>query len=322
VGPDGTVYAGRGYSPAYGESEGFPGGLAAFSPDGRKKWEFEVELPAEAMDPLHERAGVLSAPTIGPGGTIYVTAGRKLYALSSDGKKKWDFKTGTPSPDSAANMTPAWLSCSPALADDGTIYFTSGEGRLYAVDPRGRKKWHFSTRGTSLSSPAVAPDGTVIFTSDACYAVRADGTQRWRFRESGGTPVIGADGTTYIAGSGRVFAIDVEGRRKWTFVYDKGRWWVKPEWRARGVPSMPNPPLLGVAIAPDRTVLVSVAGRLVALDPDGRKKWEAGRMVQASRYDVSGITSDPPPVAGDGTVYLTQYYPDADSGGKLSHGLL
>ena len=68
------------------------------------------------------------APTIGPDGTVYVPIAWSLWALNPDGSTKWTFPTGY------------LVFSSPAIGDDCTVYFGSGDGKLYAVRPDGRKK--------------------------------------------------------------------------------------------------------------------------------------------------------------------------------------
>ena len=99
LGSEGTIYL------------GFYTGLAALNPNGTVKW-------------LHPTGDWVSnsSPAIGADETIYFgSRNNYFYALSSDGTRKWDFRTG------------GGISSSPAIAPDGTIYFTSGDGYIYAL---------------------------------------------------------------------------------------------------------------------------------------------------------------------------------------------
>ena len=63
---------------------------------------------------------------------------------------------------------------------DGTIYFGSEDGYLYALDAGDlSESWKFETGGDVLASPAVA-DGMVYFTSKdgSVYCVDADKRER------------------------------------------------------------------------------------------------------------------------------------------------
>src|SRR6185503_14760912 len=66
---------------------------------------------------------------------------------------EWSIRTGTSS-----------LTC-PGIAPDGTIYFGTFTGRLWALSSEGARKWIFRTGLEIKSSPAVGKDGTIYFGS-------------------------------------------------------------------------------------------------------------------------------------------------------------
>ena len=67
---------------------------------------------------------------IGPGGTIYFTdTGRKLTALSSDGKKIWELGE------------PYSMERGPSIGADSTIYCSTDGNGLLAITPQGTVKW-------------------------------------------------------------------------------------------------------------------------------------------------------------------------------------
>jgi len=186
------------------------------------------------------------------------------------GSLKWVFPTNK------------WVSSSPALADDGTIYIGSWDGHLYAINPDGTERWAFAS-GQMRSSPAVAADGTIYAASDngSLYAVNPDGTQRWQFplgAATASTPAIGADGTVYVgAMNGKVFALRPDGSLKWQFATG---------WEVHSSP----------AIAPDGTIYVgSYDTRLYALSPSGARKWD---------FATGNIIVGGPSIGADGTVYI------------------
>lgn len=83
----------------------------------------------------------------------------------------WSFKAGGP----------IWSSLT---YDNGTLYFGSDDGALYALDTaKHRPKWRFPTRGKVRSQPALS--GALVYAASDdgfLYAVeRATGRQRWRF---------------------------------------------------------------------------------------------------------------------------------------------
>jgi len=132
IGSDGTIYV-----PLAG---GTPK-LAAITPDGAIKWEYDMATPG--------------IPSIGSDGTVYVT-GSKLYALTSSGQVKWTASDGSAGAPEVA------------IASDGTIYsrlFHSEkeEHLLTAVNPDGSIKWTLEIP-FEAGTPAIGSDGTIYVT--------------------------------------------------------------------------------------------------------------------------------------------------------------
>jgi len=77
---------------------------------------------------------IITAPTIGPDGTIYVTTGNEntgnLHAFSRFGRKLWTH----PEIDSKAQTS------SPVIDERGTIYVTDRD-QIWAVNPDGTTRW-------------------------------------------------------------------------------------------------------------------------------------------------------------------------------------
>ncbi len=128
-----------------------------------------------------------------------------------------------------------YVTSSPALGSDGTVYYGSFDGSLHAADPdTGADRWTFPTADHIYSSPALARDGqgrtSAVYIGSAdgsVYAVRPDGSQLWRY-DTGepvrSSPVVGrapkGDGQIVYVGSsnGKLYALDAEsGRRRWSF---------------------------------------------------------------------------------------------------------
>ena len=208
---------------------------------------------------------------------------------------KWTFLTGGRSIYSSAT-----------LGSDGTIYIgTSGwhwytRSRLYAINPDGTEKWHWTPplySGLGLvdyidSTPAIASDGTIYVGcwNRRLYALHPNGTQKWEFYDASPgkkcrgfvltSPVIAPDGTIYIGNNnGKLYAINPDGSLKWS--YQTGR----------SIQSSP-------AVGPDGTVYVgSYDKNLYAINPDGTLKW---------KY-FTGILKSSPAIAPDGTIYVGSY---------------
>ena len=185
---------------------------------------------------------------------------------------EWSFPTHSSS-DSA-----------PAIAPDGTIYFGTWAGQLWAVNPDGSRKWLFPARNEIKSAPAVGPDGTIYFGSRdrRFYAVQSNGRERWEF-ETGAwvdsSPALATNGTIYFGSWDRNFyALSPEGKKLWQF------------------------PTLGEivsspAIGADGTIYFGSHDRkFYALALDGRRKWE---------FATGGPIVSSPALNGDQCLYFT-----------------
>ncbi len=174
--------------------------------------------------------GIESSPSIAKDGTIYVGShDGYLYAINQDGTEKWKTRIATPVEKEHYGHLIS-TSSSPAIGEDGTIYISSMDQYLFAVNPDGTEKWRFS-KGVSFdtwASPAIGEDGTIYITSsepkEGVYAINPDGTQKWFY--SGGanmfnSPSIGEDGTIYAgiptgAKRNEVIALSTGGRELWS----------------------------------------------------------------------------------------------------------
>jgi outer membrane protein assembly factor BamB len=96
-----------------------------------------------------------------------------------------------------------------------------------AVDTGGKQVWLYSNVEGAVQTPVIGADGTIYFGTETgrVYALNPDGTRKWRVRLDGaiiGGPTVGADGTvfTYGAYGGKVSALDAEGNLLWSFTPD------------------------------------------------------------------------------------------------------
>jgi outer membrane protein assembly factor BamB len=112
IGSDGTLYAGTTHHPL-----NKPGWFYAITPEGQIKWKYDTvddvkDNPYAQKNP----PDIYNSPAIDSNGLIYF--GNELglfYALTPDGKAAW-----------IENVS-SLLYCSPALADDGTLYLATHE---------------------------------------------------------------------------------------------------------------------------------------------------------------------------------------------------
>lgn len=159
--------------------------LLSFHPDGRLKWKANIG------------GSYASAPVIDTDGTIYIEAylknGNMLQAITSEGKKKWEFSS---------------ISSSPAMDKHGTLYGASNSFKLYAVDRNGQKKWDSPIHGFMYYPPLIDADG-VIYAGTSnnkggvslswITAINPDGTTKWEMKIDGTmtSPALGDNGILY-----------------------------------------------------------------------------------------------------------------------------
>jgi len=218
---------------------------------------------------LHGSLGY-NSPVIGADGTIYVNCGG-LHAFNPDGSLKW------------SNTALGYVTYTPAIGVDATVYVGSTDGSLYAINPDGSVKWSYPTGAYVYCSPAIDADGTVYFGSytRSLYAINPDGNLKWKFGTGWNvtsSPAIGADGTVYVGSWDRnIYAINADGSLKWSY--------------PTGDRVFSSP-----AIGADGTVYVgSDDNKLHAINPDGSPKWS---------YPTGGDVRSSPAIGADGTVYV------------------
>ncbi len=194
LGADGTVFAAGKDS------------LYALDPGGSIRWRSDLEYSTR------------SSPAIGSDGTVYaVSRNGKMFALRPDGTRLWrnDLDRNTYS--------------SPALGADGTIYLgLRSDTLLVALNPDSTVRWYYheqSGASAGYSSPVVGADGTIYIgsLSNALYAIKADGSLRWRLSTTGNVysaPTLAADGTVYCGSYPCFYAVNPDGSVKWVYETD------------------------------------------------------------------------------------------------------
>lgn len=232
---------------------------------------------------------VFSAAVLAEDGTVlFGSHDHFLYALTPEGALRWKLQTGDL----------VWAT--PALGPNGVVYAGSDDDKVYAANlADGTLRWASAfgrcRRAVGLGPEAarcdvdqltLGPDGTIYAGGDGIYAIRPDGTLRWRFSPAekahcAGAPAVSPEGLVYAGcQDDAVYALDAEGNKRWEF---------------RGPNDFDSTPALG----PDGTVYIgSDDRRLYAFLPDGRLRFAVL---------TEGPVRSSPALGLDGTVYFGSY---------------
>ena len=237
IGPDGTIYISN-----------FVGMLFALRDSTAASDQLDLvwKFHPTGGNPLHATPALSS-----DGNTVYL--GFSMGGFQGAGSATfYAFKA----PASGTDAQVAWsvdlgatrIMASPTVGPDGTIYFATAAGVLYAVGSSGTVRWMAQTGATLKSAPALGSDGTIYHaTSDGkMYALSAQGQPKWNFDfgehlgptplmtspaggpggggggasgiGSGASPTVGPDGTVYIgANNSNMYAVAPDGSMKWLF---------------------------------------------------------------------------------------------------------
>jgi outer membrane protein assembly factor BamB len=224
----------------------------------------------------------------------------------------------------------------PAVSSDSrgdTIYAGSDDDGLFALDAAtGNQKWRFTTGPCKVKRKvgpegarcdvdgiAVGADGTIYASADGLYAIKPDGTLKWKFSPNGAhcasTPAVADDGTIYIGCQDDTFyAVTPEGLKKWDLragddvdsspaigadgtIYfgsdDKKLWALAPDGAPRFSLVTGGAIRSSPAIGADGTIYVgSFDGQLYAVMPNGVVRWTyraADRIASSPIVDADGV---------------------------------
>jgi hypothetical protein len=198
LGDDGTIYVVFLYM-----EDGIPsyGRLYAIRPEGTVKWSYKID------------DWPYLSPSIGQDGVIYVSAGRGVYAISNDGTLKWAYRA-------AAGYTV------PVIASDGTI-FIGDNNSVYALDSDGQLKWDTGPIFDLPTAISLGSGGTIYVTTKdkKLHALNSDGTLQWTYNFDAKLtePAVDKDGSVYLSThyasttGHHIYAINNDGSLKWTF---------------------------------------------------------------------------------------------------------
>ncbi|MFI0809949.1 protein kinase domain-containing protein [Streptomyces echinatus] len=166
------------------------GGLRRYGPDGAEVW--TAKTPA----------GPTGTPLVSGDVVCTGSYGDTLLALDArDGSRKWQVPAGT-------DVT--------AVALAGTTLFADAPALLQGFRVAdGRRLWRREADSAVLTGGgralAVGTDSGTVF------AVRAaDGSRAWEYGLAGDARAVVAGGTVYVRAADRVWALDLNGRKRWS----------------------------------------------------------------------------------------------------------
>jgi len=219
-----------------GATDGFLYAVDAAS--GALKWKFRTG------------ARIAASPAVARGLVYTESYDGNFYAVDvASGTLKWKFATGgerrfaarhlhgmLPETETMPDPFDFYLS-SPAVSD-GTVFFGSGDGNVYALDAAsGALKWKFATGDVVHASPALAGGTLYIGSWDTYfYAIdAATGKEKWRFKTGDDaenhnqtgiqSSAAVVDGAVYFGcRDSNLYALDAAtGRKLWAY-NNKGSW--------------------------------------------------------------------------------------------------
>ncbi len=249
---------------------------------------------------------VQAANVVGPGPLSAVVPGHRRIA--QPGELVWKLAIGSGV-------------STPSVGLDGAVCFGGADGKMYAVDPLGVKRWDYDFQGTLGGGPVVAPDGTVFFTAatrlnhnvappngHSLFALSPNGGVRWRYDFSGA-----AAGGIALAADGTIYAVVQEDESTMALLAFNSDGQL--EWRLEKSDQASEPP----AIGSDGTVYFGTRwGRLYAVSPAGTQLWMLQNNIWMNTVAIDGkgvlyvSGSELISVNPDGTERWT--YPGTDSG--------
>jgi outer membrane protein assembly factor BamB len=151
------------------------------------------------------------SPIVNAGRTLFLCQDRYLYSLRADGTREWRY-----------NLASRPVDCF-ALAEDGTVYAGTEDGRLHAVNRSGDPIWTYRPGRSRILNPALSLDGFVFLplANGEIHSLNARGDLLWKISLNAAVsanPVIDTNGFLYIAtNDGFIYAFNRWGRELWRF---------------------------------------------------------------------------------------------------------
>lgn len=285
LGPDGTMYliSRPPGTPTWDPVKGLIDNgaqLWAYGPNGRLRSGWPISVPnigGFLIDPLGD---IVVWSLVDDVGELCRSPRRTVYTIGGpDGRIRSGWPRGS-----------TGFASYPVVDGNGTLYYISATGRLYAHDRAGEVKagWPIVVPGAGggcgPESPYLAPDGTLYAMGDAVVAVSPDGRSPagWPYRPAGSqpapcfdsecfgghaAPAFGRDGTVYLL----VYQPDAGGVRAEVVALNRdgqptAGWPFRLPFNANTIP------IYSPSVSPDGRVIIRTGSApylLLSIDPDG-----------------------------------------------------
>ncbi|HUT52205.1 MAG TPA: PQQ-binding-like beta-propeller repeat protein [bacterium] len=259
-----------------------PAGGAIFALDlaGNKLWAFDVTTNRpEGLYTFGTNFWWEGNVVVGPDHNVY--AGNDdffFYSIRPEGTMNWAARTG-------------FLIWSvPAFGDDGTMFFSGFDMRLYALDRNtGKIKWKKNLKNPLVASPALGPDGTIYqgsFDGNLYALDPGRGKVLWTMSTLShiyASAAVDGKGRVYVTSTdGFLYAVDgMTGEARWTF------------YTGDAVRSSP-------ALGPDPEGLSDYLiyfgggqGGIYAIDPEGHRRWSLDTLALVPGMDYPNLNASP-----------------------------
>lgn len=179
-----TVKTGVNQSNSSSYYSGLDGNVYGVNSGGSNQWSMNMQSPPSG-GLVHQNGQVYAASY---SGTVY-------SLTEGGGGVNWQV------------ALPGFISSSPEVAPDGTVYIGCQDNSMYAIQ-NGSIIWSIPTGGEVWSSPTFGADQRIYFGSNDgwVYSVKQDGGPWWVIEVQGqiwGKPLVASDGAIYVASTSK-----------------------------------------------------------------------------------------------------------------------
>jgi len=251
--------------------------------------------------------GVYSGPITGEDGTLYVGTNSFLgfigdttnyfYAINPvNGKIKWTFFTGNPMSNESGYL----------INNEGTIFFGSQSGWLYAIDTTGNLKWKYNTGG-NIHQEIMNTDheGNIYIANSTNYLFCFSKSGELKWKVSYGTGLFPKsvsflpDGNSMyvMSGDNSLYVLNLDGSIKRVIVFpynvihrapvltdNDGNFYIISRYDTTG------------------------QGCVMSFDSTGNRRW-----LYLLNSTQPGLTNSSPAMDYEGNIYFTYYFRGAGS---------